>query len=238
MKGYPVYRSVVSIVVLNEFSQSSVPYFYGTINSWSCNAGSIGCKFTTEDFWFVLGEGSWDGGLGDVPEFDWAIIWATEEQSLIVGNLALPNPIGVSHKTLLEFAVEIPHFDGFVWRTAHQKIFLSGETELKDWARVSFHCFMFAIAELGFTYTEFFQILIYRSSAHEITLLESALKSTSLTWPLCPTNLKGRIWGLKFQTSTRPSAPPDTNCFLHRDTRTFREKIQHWRLPFHVRGST
>jgi hypothetical protein len=56
--------------------------------------------------------------------------------------------------------------------------------------------------------------LIYRSSPQEMILLESALKRTSLTGPLCPINLKGLICGLKFHTSTIPSAPPDTTCFL------------------------
>lgn len=80
---------------------------------------------------------------------------------------------------------------------------------------------MLAVTYLLQIYTEFFQILIYLSSPQEMTLVESALKSTSFTCPLCPTNLKGRIWGLKFHTSTKPSAPPDTICFLYGIQTTF-----------------
>ena len=72
-----------------------------------------------------------------------------------------------------------------------------------------------AFTVLFLPFTEFFQILISLSSPHEITLVESALNNTSLTAPLCPVNLNGLIWGLKFQTYTIPSMPPDTTCFLY-----------------------
>jgi len=49
-------------------------------------------------------------------------------------------------------------------------------------------------------YTVFFHILISRSYPHENTLVACAFSNTSLTGPLCPTNLKGLICGLKLQT--------------------------------------
>jgi hypothetical protein len=79
---------------------------------------------------------------------------------------------------------------------------------------MSFDCFIFTISKLLNYYTVFFQILIYRSYPHEYTFVASLLNNTSLTAPLWPTNLKGRICGLKLHTYTRPSAPPDTTCFL------------------------
>lgn len=49
-------------------------------------------------------------------------------------------------------------------------------------------------------YTVFFHILISRSYPHEYTFVAYALNKTSLTGPLCPTNLNGRICGLKLHT--------------------------------------
>lgn len=138
----------------------------------------------------------------------------------------------MSHKALLKFTIQIPHLYSFIRRAAHQEIFLLRKTELEDRSRVSFYCFMLAISWLRHKYTEFFHILIYLSSPQEITFVESALKRTSLTCPLWPTNLNGRIWGLKFHTSTRPSAPPETICFLNVKGITFNGKIQHWLLTF------
>lgn len=71
-----------------------------------------------------------------------------------------------------------------------------------------------AFIDLFFPFTVFFQIRIYLSSPQEYTLVESELNNTSLTGPLWPINLNGRIWGLKLQTKTNPSAPPDTTCFM------------------------
>lgn len=144
----------------------------------------------------------------------------------------------MSHKALLESSLQIPHFDRFVGRATHQKVLLLRETELQYWAWVGLNGFMLPVSEYFNAYTEFFQIRIYRSSPHEITFEESALKRTSLTCPLCPTNLKGRICGLKFQTYTNPSAPPETICFLHSLLCTSRVKIQRSLLIFNVLESS
>lgn len=37
------------------------------------------------------------------------------------------------YKALFELAIKIPHFDGFVGGTAHEKVLLSGQTHLEDW---------------------------------------------------------------------------------------------------------
>ena len=48
----------------------------------------------------------------------------------------------------------------------------------------------------------------------EAMIVPKGLIATSLIAPLCPTNLNGRICGLKFQTKTFPSSLPVIACFL------------------------
>lgn len=143
----------------------------------------------------------------------------------------------MANKRLLKSSLEIPHLDGLVGRAAHEEILLLRETQLENRPWVRLYRFMLAVPWYSLPYTEFFQIRIYLSSPQEMTRVASALKSTSLTCPLWPTNLKGRICGLKFQTYTNPSAPPETICFLTRHISTSLEKIPHWWLLFNDHGS-
>jgi hypothetical protein len=53
----------------------------------------------------------------------------------------------MADKTLFEFAFEVPHFDGFVRRTTHEKVLLSGETQFENGTRMSLHCFVLAISD-------------------------------------------------------------------------------------------
>ena len=52
--------------------------------------------------------------LLDVPQLHTLIVGAGEEHSLIRRDTTLPNPIRMPDERLLEFALRIPHFYGFV----------------------------------------------------------------------------------------------------------------------------
>ena len=119
MESNSVDGSVMSIVMLNKFSQSSIPNLDSSINCWSSDTSAIWGELATENFRFMFGESSRDGCFCDIPELDTTIVWATQEKSLIEGDLTFSDPIGVSYEALFEFAVHIPHFDGFIGRTAH-----------------------------------------------------------------------------------------------------------------------
>ena len=232
MEGYAIHRPFMSVVVLDQFSKSCVPNFNGSVYCWSGYAGSVWGKLTAEDFRFMLCKSCRNSCFCNIPKFNTSIIWTAQQKPLVKRNLTLTNPICMPYETLFEFSFQIPHLNSLIWRTAHQKIFLLGKTQLEYRPRVSFDSLVFSITELSHKYTEFFQILISLSSPQDMTFVESALKRTSFTCPLCPTNLKGLIWGLKFHTSTNPSAPPETTCFLNVIFVTSNEKIQRWRLIF------
>lgn len=136
----------MSIVVLDKFAQTSVPHLDGSIDGRSSDASAVGSELTAQNFGFMFCEGGWDGGFGDIPQFDAPIIWAAEKKSLIKRNLALSDPIGMPDKALFELAIKIPHFDGFVGGAAHKKVLLSGQTHLEDWTWMCLHCFVFSVA--------------------------------------------------------------------------------------------
>lgn len=57
MEGNPINSSIVSIVMLDEFSQTGIPDFDCAIDGRSGYAGAIRRKFAAENFGFVLGKG-------------------------------------------------------------------------------------------------------------------------------------------------------------------------------------
>ena len=67
---------------------------------------------------------------------------------------------------------------------------------------------------LFFPLTEFVHKRTVSSFEADATISPNGLITTSLTAPLCPINLNGRVWGLKFQTKIFPSSLPVIACFL------------------------
>ena len=59
-----------------------------------------------------------------------------------------------------------------------------------------------------------FHSRIERSLDADATRFVRGEHATPSTAALCPTNLYGRCWSLKFQTMTVASAPPETTCFM------------------------
>lgn len=79
MESYLVYWSIVSIVVLNQLTETCVPYFDCTIYRRCSNTSPVRSKLATKNFCLMLSESGGYSSLIDIPQFDAAIVRAAEQ---------------------------------------------------------------------------------------------------------------------------------------------------------------
>lgn len=113
--------SVVSVVVLNELVVADIPEFDCAINASASYARSIRAEFGCVDSVLVIRKANCCLGCLQIPQLHCSVVRTGQHDSMIVGNLALSNPISMPKIGLLELPVECPHFQRLVGGAAHEE---------------------------------------------------------------------------------------------------------------------